>query len=293
MSNKGTKKALDMLGRLPRLSMMNIYKLPGAKPKWMRRPYEWRHKPQTGLKHHNKAPPAGWAGSGKFPVYLKHPVQNYALKFEPSYVPVSLAKLQLLVDTGRLDPSAPVDGTALRKTGHFRVDPRHEHCGFMLEEEGADVFCTPLNVEVQWASEAAIAGVERAGGSLTTAYYDLYSFAWLLRPRDFISKGLAIPPRQLPPHKKVLYYSEARNRGYLADPEEIANERLVLSQKYGYELPDLSSVPNRDVLLMRKDPRQIFFGLEPGWIADLNRKAVLKPKEELPYEATKAQAATE
>jgi len=279
MSSTGTKKALEMLGRLPRVSIHNIYKLPGGKKKWQRKAASWRDNPQTGLKHHNKAPPAGWAGPGKFPEYLKHSVQNYALKFEPSYVPVSLAKLQLLVDTGRLDPAVPVDATALRKTGHFDIDPRHEHCGFMLEEEGADVFCAALALEVQWASEAAIAAVEREGGSLTTAYYDMYSLSWLLRPAHYMHQGLAIPPRQLPPQKKVLYYSEARNRGYLADPQEVAQERLVLSQKYGYDLPDLSTAPNKDVLLMRKDPRQIFFGLEPGWIVDLNRKAVLKPKE--------------
>ena len=33
------------------------------------------------------------------------------------------------------------------------------------------------------------------------------------------------------------YYIDAKNRGYLAHPEKIAEERLILAQKYGYELP--------------------------------------------------------
>lgn len=72
----------------------------------------------------------------------------------------------------------------------------------------------------------------------------------------------------------------AATRGYLADPEEISKERLVLAQKYGYELPKIEDDPDYEMLIQRKDPRQLFYGLEPGWVISLKDKAILKPKAE-------------
>ena len=71
------------------------------------------------------------------------------------------------------------------------------------------------------------------------------------------------------------------NRGYLADPQRVAEERLVLAQKYGYDLPEIED----DFLKVSKDPRQVFFGLEPGWVVNLKDKAIYKPldKELLDY----------
>lgn len=54
---------------------------------------------------------------------------------------------------------------------------------------------------------------------------------------------------------------------------------FVLSQKYGYELADLNSMTNKKMLMERKDPRQIFYGLEPGWIVNLKDRVILKPKD--------------
>lgn len=70
----------------------------------------------------------------------------------------------------------------------------------------------------------------------------------------------------------------AETRGYLANPEEISRERLILSQKYGYELQKIEDDPNYAMLVQRKDPRQLFYGLEPGWVVSLKDKAILKPK---------------
>lgn len=55
--------------------------------------------------------------------------------------------------------------------------------------------------------------------------------------------GEAIPRRMLPPPDAIEYYTNAKNRGYLADPQEIAKERVILSQKYGYTLPDINNDP--------------------------------------------------
>lgn len=75
-----------------------------------------------------------------------------------------------------------------------------------------------------------------------------------------------------------LHYNDCC-RGYLADPDRVAEERLVLAQKYGYDLPNIEEDPERKMLLLRKDPRQVFFGLEPGWVVSLKDRCILKPKD--------------
>ena len=145
--------------------------------------------------------------------------------------------------------------------------------------QGADIFTTPVNIEVQWASEATIAAVERVGGVITTRFYDKVSVQVLSDPMNFFKLGKAIPRCSLPPVDAIEYYTDPKFRGYLADPEKVAEERFKLSQKYGYELPDLRENPKYDMLVQRKDPRQIFWGLNPGWVVCLKDRVVLKPKD--------------
>lgn len=123
-----------------------------------------------------------------------------------------------------------------------------------------------------------IAAIEKNGGVIRTAYYDPNSLYALKNPQKFFEKGVPIPKRLLPPQDAVDYYTSAKNRGYLADPDEISKERLVLAQKYGYELPKIEDDPKYELLTRTKDPRQVFFGLESGWVVSLKDKAIIKPK---------------
>ena len=82
-----------------------------------------------------------------------------------------------------------------------------------------------------------------------------------------------VPRRLTPPADAVGFYTDPANRGYLADPRRVAEERLVLAQKYGYDLPDI----DEDFLRVSKDPRQVFYGLEPGWVVNLKDKSIYKP----------------
>ena len=84
----------------------------------------------------------------------------------------------------------------------------------------------------------------------------------------------------LPPEALVTYYTDARNRGYLADPAEFPEARLALAKKYGYILPDITKDELFKMLSARKDPRQIFFGLAPGWVVNMADKKILKPTDE-------------
>lgn len=182
-----------------------------------------------------------------------------------------------MIDTNRLDTSKPIDLCALFNTGLYDINIRLKHAGVHLTDEGANIFQAKVNIEVQWASEPVIAAIEKNGGTITTAYYDVTSLQALKDAEKFFRSGEPIPRRMLPPIDCLEYYSSPATRGYLADPEKVSYERLVLSQKYGYTLPKIEDDPNYENLVERKDPRQIFYGLEPGWVISLKDKSILKP----------------
>lgn len=175
-------------------------------------------------------------------------------------------QLQLFIATNRLDTSKPIDLVSFLNTGLYKLKPDQHQFGVNLTDEGADTFKTKVNIEVQWASELVIAAVEKAGGVITTAYYDQHSLQAMLNTEKFFKRGIPIPKRMIPPPDAIEYYTDPTKRGYLADPEAVSKERLVLAQKYGYELPKIEDDPDSDMLMERKDPRQIFYGLHPGWV---------------------------
>jgi len=50
-----------------------------------------------------------------------------------------------------------------------------------------------------------------------------------------------------------------------------------LAQKYGYELKEID--PDDPLMSETKDPRQVFYGLEPGWVINLKDKVIYKPQD--------------
>lgn len=284
MASQGTEKALALLRKLPRVSLGNLKPNPGAVKNAK------RGRGIYGGKTHG----AGSKGSGQRqnfmrlgfetgnnPFYIRFPYQNYykGHHMKLSYAPLSMGKLQRMIDTSRLRTDVPVDITQLSATQLFSIRPLEKMGGIMLKDEGIDHFQATLNLEVQWATEAVIAAVERCGGTITVAYYDPISLQAALDPLAFFKRGVAIPRRMLPPQDLIDYYSDPKNRGYLADPAQVARERFVLAQKYGYELPDIRNSVKQEMLSERKDPRQIFYGLEPGWVVNLEDKVILKPTD--------------
>jgi large subunit ribosomal protein L15 len=128
------------------------------------------------------------------------------------------------------------------------------------------------------ASELAIAAIERAGGIVTTRYFDPISLSSLIDAKKFFERGEPIPRCDTPPLNAIEYYTNPKQRGYLADPDLIREERHRLAQKYGYQLPDPSAYA--PLFRMKKDPRQIFYGLEPGWLVNLKDQTISKPTDE-------------
>ncbi|XP_039280058.1 39S ribosomal protein L15, mitochondrial [Nilaparvata lugens] len=217
--------------------------------------------------------------TGNTPFYLRFPHEPYyqGHHLRRQYPPLSLMQLQKMIETDRLDTSKPIDLAALCNTGIWTFTPELLHYGVNLTAEGANEFKAKVNIEVQWATEPVIAAIERNGGVITTSFYDFDSL-WIMKdPVKFFKRGEAIPRRMLPPEDAILFYAGAENRGYLADPEKVSWERLVLSQKYGYTLPKIEDDPEYEMLCERKDPRQLFYGLEPGWVVNIKDKTILKP----------------
>ncbi|XP_009955005.1 PREDICTED: 39S ribosomal protein L15, mitochondrial, partial [Leptosomus discolor] len=234
-----------------------------------------------GERQRGNRPRLGFEG-GQTPFYLVIPKYgfNEGHSRRRQYQPLSLQRLQYLIDLGRVDPTQPIDLTQLTNARGVTVQPLKRDYGVQLVEEGADIFSAKVNIEVQRASELAIAAIEKNGGVVTTSFYDPRTLEILCKPVVFFLRGQPIPKRMLPPEDLVRYYTDAGNRGYLADPAKVAEARLELAKKYGYVLPDITKDELFKMLSMRKDPRQIFFGLAPGWIVNMADKKVLKPTEE-------------
>ncbi|XP_055329172.1 39S ribosomal protein L15, mitochondrial-like [Paramacrobiotus metropolitanus] len=285
--SKSTDLALKLLYRLPRVSVNNLRPLQRNK-----RASQTPRGQYGGGLHGDRnygtregrgtLPPLGWEG-GQTPYFLKHPSEMYYKNFRlrRQYPPLSMLNLQRMIDTGLLDPDQPVDLGVICNTKVYRIDPWAGHFGVNLTEEGIDRFAAKVNLEVQWASENVIAAVEKNGGTITLAYYDPVSLQALHDPGYFFTKGTPIPRRSVPPENCLEHYSNPKMRGYLANPKEVSEARLELAQKFGYTLPDITKDPLYDMLMKRKDPRQVFYGLEPGWVVNLTDKVVLKPTDEL------------
>ncbi|XP_051910845.1 39S ribosomal protein L15, mitochondrial [Hippocampus zosterae] len=279
-------KAFEALRNMPRISLENLRPEPGATHHEKRRGRGQHGGNRSGRGHKGERqrgnrPRLGFEG-GQTPFYLVIPKYGYneGHSRRPQYQPLSLRRLQYLIDLGRVDPERPIDLTQLVNGRGVTVQPLKRDFGVQLVDDGADLFSAKVNIEVQRASEKAIAAVERNGGVVTSAFYDPISLAILIKPVPFFQRGQPIPRRMLPGEELLPYYVDPNNRGYLANPDDIQQARLALALKYGYVLPDISRDRLYDMLAARKDVRQLFFGLAPGWIVNMAEKKILKPSDE-------------
>ncbi|XP_073440088.1 large ribosomal subunit protein uL15m [Dendrobates tinctorius] len=285
-SGSSGKKAGELLKSLPRVSLANLRPNPGARHREKKRGRGQHGGNRSGRGHKGETqrgnrPRLGFEG-GQTPFYLVIPKYgfNEGHSFRRQYHPLSLKRLQYLIDLGRVDPSQPIDLTQLVNARGVTIQPLKRDYGVQLVEEGANLFSAKINIEVQWASELAIAAVEKNGGVITTGFYDPRTLEVLCKPIPFFMRGKPIPKRMLPPEDLVKYYTDAENRGYLADPTQVIEARKHLANKYGYILPDITKDDLYEMLCTRKDPRQIFFGLAPGWVVNMKEKKILKPTDE-------------
>jgi large subunit ribosomal protein L15 len=101
----------------------------------------------------------GYEG-GQMPLHRRLPKRGFNNIFRLRYVVVNVGGIQAAVDSGRLNPKVPVTGETLVAAGVIR----RERDGVRLLAKGE--IKVKLTIEVSGASKAAIAAVEKAGGSV-------------------------------------------------------------------------------------------------------------------------------
>lgn len=103
---------------------------------------------------------AGFEG-GQMPIYRRLPKRGFKKHNPVAYNEVNLARVQVAIESKKLDANAVVTGHALLAAG---VITKLAKGGVRLI--GQDKFTTKLLFEVYHASKGAIATVEKAGGSV-------------------------------------------------------------------------------------------------------------------------------
>ena len=102
----------------------------------------------------------GYEG-GQMPLYQRLPKRGFTKPNRKRYAVINLGLIQKFVDAGKIDAGKPVTEAALVASG--LVTRRRDGVRVLAKGEIA----AALSIEVTGASAAAVAAVEKAGGSIT------------------------------------------------------------------------------------------------------------------------------
>jgi large subunit ribosomal protein L15 len=137
---------------------------------------------------------------------------------------VNLDTLHEAIEAGKLDPKFPINLRHLWEagvvTGTYKKIAR-DHWGVKLLSRGSTTFDIPVTIEVQKASQDAIAAVEAAGGTIACKYYNKLGLRALMLPHKFDY----IPRIPLPIPRVRKWYENPKNRGVLTKVDEEATEK--------------------------------------------------------------------
>jgi large subunit ribosomal protein L15 len=103
---------------------------------------------------------AGFEG-GQMPIYRRLPKRGFNKPNQVAYNEVNLARVQVAVESKRLDASAPVTAASLLQAG---VISKLAEGGVRLI--GKEKFSAKLAFEVFYATKGAVEAVEKAGGTV-------------------------------------------------------------------------------------------------------------------------------
>jgi large subunit ribosomal protein L15 len=98
---------------------------------------------------------------GQMPLHRRLPKRGFWNPFSTNYNEVNLGRIQLAVEAGKLDASAPVTIESLIAAGVISK-PRD---GVKILGQGE--LTTKLNFEVAAASKSAVAAIEKLGGAVS------------------------------------------------------------------------------------------------------------------------------
>lgn len=100
---------------------------------------------------------------GQMPIYRRLPKRGFWNPFRKEYAPLNIGVLQAAIDAGRLSADAPITEAGLREAGLVRSG---KVAGVRLLAKGE--ITRAVNITVAGASAAAVAAVQKAGGTVTT-----------------------------------------------------------------------------------------------------------------------------
>ncbi|WP_336276724.1 50S ribosomal protein L15 [Bartonella sp. CB178] len=100
---------------------------------------------------------------GQMPIYRRLPKRGFKNCFAKVYNEVSLGRIQLAVDAGKLDARIPVDSVALKKAGVIR----RMKDGIRLLSDGE--LKEKITFNVSGASKVARLKIEKAGGQVLSS----------------------------------------------------------------------------------------------------------------------------
>ena len=102
---------------------------------------------------------------GQLPIYRRLPKRGFKNIFRTEFAAVNLGSISKALESGKLTADAPVTEQTLRDAGLVRGGKAT--LGVRLLAKGA--ISRVLNITVSGASASAVAAVEAAGGTVTTA----------------------------------------------------------------------------------------------------------------------------
>jgi large subunit ribosomal protein L15 len=98
---------------------------------------------------------------GQMPLFRRLPKRGFTSIGRKKFVPVNIGRLQAAVDAGRIDAKNKITIDTLVEAGVVR----HAHDGMRLLGDGE--LKVKLTIEAMHASKAALAAIEKAGGSVS------------------------------------------------------------------------------------------------------------------------------
>ena len=98
---------------------------------------------------------------GQMPLYRRLPKRGFKNPFTKDFAEINIGALQKAVDSGKIEANKPITSKSLLKVGLVR----RSRDGVRLLGKGE--LRSKLEIKVTGASKAAIAAVEKAGGSVT------------------------------------------------------------------------------------------------------------------------------
>ena len=99
---------------------------------------------------------------GQLPIYRRLPKRGFTNIFRKEYAPVNLSAIELAIEAGKLEPGA-IDEKALERAGLVWLA---KVAGVRVLGRGT--ITKAVTVNVSGASASARAGIEAAGGTITT-----------------------------------------------------------------------------------------------------------------------------